>query len=135
MDTNIEDLLVDIKILTMIGPNGKLYIHNGIFALEPMSIFAPIKRYLYNINRYTICLRIKHRISELENLLKHNHIKDEWVKHEMCKMMGPLKQGISNLQETYIQDSQINATLDLVISNINHISSVYLSLYDLTNSE
>lgn len=51
MEESINELLVDLKIMSMIQPNSKLYLHNGFLELEPTSILQPIRRFMSNSNR------------------------------------------------------------------------------------
>ena len=89
MDTATQELIVDLKVISLIEPNGKLYLNHGSFALESNSFLLPLKRYLYDINRYTICQKIHNRINELESLLKNKQIPEEWIKCEIAKMITP----------------------------------------------
>ena len=142
MDTGIQELIVDLKVISLIEPNGKLYLNHGSFALETNSFLLPIKRYLYtsfggarplgayDINRYTICQKIHSRVNELESLLKTKEISQDWIKHEIAKMITPLRKGLYNLQQTYITDSQIRASLDLIISLVEHIGNAYFKDYN-----
>ena len=114
----IQNILVDLKVVSMVEPTGKLCVHNGVLLVESFSILTPIKRYLSNNNRYTICRKIKYRIIELETLFLHNHIKEQWIKDEITRLIEPLKNGIMNLRENYSSDSQMCANFDLMISRI-----------------
>jgi hypothetical protein len=105
----------------MLEPNRKLYLHDNNLALEAVSVFLPIKRYLSNSNRRNVTQRIKQRILELENLFTQNIIKEEWIKNEISKIIDPVKIGLSNLQDTYLDDSQIRAHLDLFIARLEYV--------------
>lgn len=132
MDTTIQNVIVDLKIVSMVEPNGKLYLYNGVLALEPLSFWVSFKRYMLNSNRHTISQRIKQRLLELETLFAQNHIKDGWIREEIIKIVEPVKNGLSNLKETYANDSQMCVNFDLMIARLNNIASTYLlpSLYD-----
>lgn len=62
MDESIQELLIDLKIISMVEPSGKLYMHDGNLALEPVSIWQPLRRYLSNSNRSVVSQKIKQRI-------------------------------------------------------------------------
>jgi hypothetical protein len=126
MDNTIQSVLVDLKIISMVEPNGKMCLYNGILYVEPTSLWLPFKRYLMSNNRYTMSQRIKQRIQELETLFLQNHIKDDWIKEEIMKLIEPLKNGIINLKDTYSNDSQMCANFDLMVSRINNINVIYL---------
>jgi hypothetical protein len=125
MEESINDLLIDLKILSMVQPSGKLYLINGVLALEPVSIFQPIRRYWSNNNRQTVSLRLKQRITELEIILLEKQIKHEWIVTEIENLIEPVKTGIENLQETYLTDSQIHATFALFIARLNNIQAMF----------
>ena len=125
MEESINDLLVDLKIISMVPPGGKLYLINGVLALEPVSIFQPIRRYWSNNNKQTVSHRLKQRIMELETLLLEKQIKHEWVLTEIENLIDTVKTGIENLQDTYSTDSQIKATFALFISRLNNIQLTY----------
>jgi hypothetical protein len=126
MDNTIQSVLVDLKVVSMVEPNGKMCLYNGILYVEPTSLWLPFKRYLMSNNRYTMSQRIKQRIQELETLFSQNHIKDDWIKEEIMKLIEPLKNGIINLKDTYSNDSQMCANFDLMVSRINNINVIYL---------
>nr|QOI90643.1 hypothetical protein HWQ62_00512 [Pyramimonas orientalis virus] len=125
MDESINDMLLDLKILSMVQPDGKLYLINGVLALEPVSIFQPIRRYWSNNNRQTVSLRLKQRIMELEMLLLDKQIKHDWILREIENLIEPVKTGIGNLQETYSTDSQIKATFALFVSRLSNIQKMF----------
>jgi len=125
MEESINELLVDLKIMSMIQPNSKLYLHNGFLALEPASILQPIRRFMSNSNRYVISVKIKQRLLELEKLLEEKQIKHEWIMYVIENLIEPVKIGISHLQKTYGEDSQINATFDLFIARLVNIHNMH----------
>jgi hypothetical protein len=126
MDTTIQNVLVDLKIISMVEPKGKLYLFNGVLAVESNSFWVPLKRYLYNSNRHAVCQRIKQRIIELETLFNQKHISEGWIRDEISKIIEPVKYGLSNLKETYSSDSQLCANFDLMMSRLDNISQSHL---------
>lgn len=125
MEESIQELLIDLKIISMVEPHGKLYMHGGNLALEPVSLWQPVRRYLSNSNRGIVSQKIKQRIIELETLLKDQQIKQKWIMHELFVLLEPVKNGLSNLQQTYIQDSQINALFSLFLARLENIEKLY----------
>ena len=125
MEESIQELLIDLKIMSMVEPNVKLYMQGGNLALEPVSIWQPVRRYLSNSNRTIVSHKIKQRIVELENLLKDNQIKQDWILQELFVMIEPLKSGLANLQNTYSSDSQIQAMFSLFLARLDNIEKVY----------
>jgi hypothetical protein len=126
MDESINGLLVDFTICSMVQADHKLYLQDGNLALEPISFFSPIRRFLSNSNRYSVTTRIKQRIQELEMLLEDNQIKQDWVLKKLSDLMPSIIEGMRNLQRTYSSDSQISATLELLIARLNNVNAHYL---------
>ena len=127
MEESIQELMVDLKIISMVQPDGKLYLHSGMLALEPISMWQPIRRFLSNSNRVILSQKIKQRISELEVLLREKQIKQQWMLDEIHRLIEPVKQGICNLQQTYANDSQIQATFSLFLARLENIEQIYYS--------
>lgn len=125
MEESIQELLIDLKIISMVEPSGKLYMQGGNLALEPVSLWQPVRRYLSNSNRNIISQKIKQRIVELETLLKDKQIKQDWILREIYIMFEPLKNGLCNLQQTYVNDSQIQAAFSLFLARLENIEKLY----------
>lgn len=125
MEESIQELLIDLKIISMVEPSGKLYMQGGNLALEPVSLWQPVRRYLSNSNRNIVSQKIKQRIVELETLLKDKQIKQDWILREIYIMLEPLKNGLCNLQQTYVNDSQIQAAFSLFLARLENIEKLY----------
>jgi hypothetical protein len=118
----LQDIWIDFKIISMLGPTRKLYINDDALALEPISLFSPIKRWLNNSNRRCVITRIKQRVEELETYFKKKDYEDkEWVRVEIIKLIDPVKEGLSNLRETYAEDSQMAANIELIIARLEFV--------------
>jgi len=118
----LQDIWIDFKIISMLEPARKLYINDDALALEPISLFSPIKRWLTNSNRRCVITRIKQRVEELETYFKKTHADpNDWVRLEIVKLIGPVKDGLSNLRETYSDDSQMAANIELIIARLEFI--------------
>lgn len=118
----LQDIWIDFKIITMLEPTRKLYINDDALALEPISLFSPIKRWLTNSNRRCVIARIKQRLEELETYLKKKDYEDkEWVRVEIVKLIDPVKDGLVHLRETYSDDSQMAANIELIIARLEFV--------------
>ena len=120
MDSHpIEEILADMKIITLVQPNQKLYIADNRLALErePGYIHA-LWRYLGNQTRRTVLSKIRQRVCELENYVTNNLIKEVWIQNEFVSLKQAVVKGLSNLQETYHDDSQTYVTLDIIIKRV-----------------
>lgn len=118
----LQDVWIDFKIISMIEPNRKLYIHDDVLALEPVSLLQPIKRWLSSSNRRSVISRMKQRVEELESYVKKRDYDDKfWLKEEIIKLIDPVKNGLINLQNTYLDDSQVHANIELIIARLEYI--------------
>jgi hypothetical protein len=121
----LQDVWIDFKIISMIEPNRKLYIHDDVLALEPVSRLEPIRRWLNSSNRRGVIQRIRQRVEELEHFIKKRDYDDlVWLKEEIIHLIDPVKNGLSTLQNTYMDDSQVHATLELVIARLAYIKYI-----------
>ena len=126
MDATVQKVLVDLKIVSLVQPKGRLRLSDEALAVENPSMLTPIKRCLFRQNRILICQRIRQRVVELETLLQQKQIDDNWILEEVVKLIEPLKQGVNNLKETYSTDSQVCVNLELITARINHLATTYL---------
>lgn len=126
MDATVQKVLVDLKIVSLVQPKGRLQLVDEALAVENASMMTPIKRFLFRQNRILICQRIRQRVVELETLLQQKQIDDSWILDEVVKLIEPLKQGVNNLKETYSTDSQVCVNLELITARINHLATTYL---------
>jgi hypothetical protein len=126
MDTAIQNVLVDLKVIGMVEPNSKLYVSHGMLAVERSSFWMPFKRYWRSDNRQIVLQHIRQRVIELETLLTQRDITDAWVLSELASLMEPVKCGIRNLYRTYAGDSQLSANLDLLCSRLDHMAQTDL---------
>lgn len=119
----LQDIWIDFKIISMLEPARKLYINDDALALEPISLFSPIKRWLTNSNRRCVIARIKQRVEELESYFKQKDYTDpnDWVRVEIVKLIDPVKDGLTNLRETYADDSQMAANIELIIARLEFV--------------
>ena len=119
----LQDIWIDFKIISMLEPARKLYINDDALALEPISLFSPIKRWLTNSNRRCVITRIKQRVEELESYFKQKDYTDpnDWVRVEIVKLIEPVKEGLKNLRETYADDSQMAANIELIIARLEFV--------------
>jgi|UniRef100_A0A6C0BQR7 hypothetical protein len=118
----LQDIWVDLKVISMLEPSRKLFFCDDGLALEPISYFSTIKRWLNNSNRRNVINRIKQRVEELERHFRSDEFTDNnWIKNEIIDILDKVKQGLLNLQETYTGDSQVKANIDLLIARLEYI--------------
>jgi hypothetical protein len=120
----LQDIWIDFKIISMLEPARKLYINDGMLALEPISVLSPIKRWLTNSNRRGVITRIKQRVEELEGFCKNDPVAlgdNMWIKDDLIKLIDKVKLGLNNLRETYNDDSQMSANIELIVARLEYI--------------
>lgn len=126
MDNTIRNIILDLKIITLVEPNGRLYLSKDTLAVERNLFYTSVKRFIMGDSRSIVIDRIKQRISELNYLLKNNHIIEGWLILELKALIEPLKNGLTNIKMTYNDDSQTCATIDIIISQIINMNEIYL---------
>ena len=115
----IEEILADVKIIALLQPKQKLYIADNRLALEKEAGYLPaLWRYLGNQTRRTVLSKIRQRVCELENYINNDLIKEPWIQSEFKSIKDSVIQGLSNLQETYQEDSQTYVSIDIIIKRI-----------------
>jgi hypothetical protein len=126
MDSTIQNVLVDLKVIGMVEPDSKLHVSHGMLAVERTSFWSPLKRYWRNDNRQIVLQHIRQRFFELERSLAQREITDAWIRDELANLMEPVKCGVRNLHRTYATDSQLGANLELLCSRLDHITRTFL---------
>jgi hypothetical protein len=118
----IEEILADIKIISMLKPNQKLYIADNRLALEKETGYLPaLWRYLGNQTRRTVLSKIRQRVCELENYVNNGLIKEEWIQKEFKSLKKSITEGLTHLQETYCEDSQTFVSIDIIIRRVENL--------------
>ena len=126
MENTVHNIILDMKIITLIEPHGRLYIYKDRLAIEKTIFLQSIKRFIRGDSRNTVLQRIKQRVSELEYLLSNKHIHELWLINELKLLIEPLKNGLTNLKLTYIEDSQTCVGIDMIIAQIINMHDKYL---------
>lgn len=118
----IEEILADMKIISLVQPNQKLYIADNRLALEQeCGYLHAIRRYFGNQTRRTVLSKIRQRVCELENYVNNKLIKEEWIHNEFVRLKDGVKEGLMNLQQTYKDDSQTFVTLDIIVKRVDNM--------------
>ena len=120
----LEEILMDLKIVSMLQPNQKLYINNNRLALDtsPMSSWTTkIWRYFGNQTRRNVLHKIRQRIGELENYINNKLIQENWIEDEFKSLKPNILQGLQNMQSTYESDSQTVVCIDILSKRIENL--------------
>lgn len=150
----LEDILVDLKVISKITENQKIStVNSGNISIERDDFFQGTRRYLWSDSRTrtvstiesiidkaidysTTCINSTHlnlytisdKISAHD---KECHFREYTKLKNISTELKKSVQGITNLQQTYCDDSIISSQLDVLIHKINnHISIIEKKLED-----
>lgn len=133
---NIKDILLDLEILSQIKENDKISIQiipgERKMFVDRKNYFTSLSRWYNNYNREDSIKFIEQVMNSLELtsvfITNGNHIEDGEI------LMISIKKaslGLTNLKNTYIDDSIISSKLYLIIDKAN---SIYNNLNSLINN-
>lgn len=122
MDVAIRTILLDLKIVALIEPHGRLAIRQNQLTIDNTTFLQSLKRFVLGDSRVHVIQRIKQRVSELEYLLDNQLIKEKWLITELSNIIEHVQSGLANLRMTYISDSQTCVVIDLVSSQLTNIN-------------
>ena len=142
-EQEIDKILVDLKVISNIPPNGKIYIENDTISVDHNTFISVIYRYWYQNNRIKTIVYLKNLYKEIKNIsdeimdnrIKQNSNKNIYqkdyiifinYKNNLIYIKDGLirsKFGLKNLVKTYHNDSIIVEEL----SNIILIADEYIS--------
>ncbi len=131
-----DKLYINLKILGRIQKNGKITrSYDGIIALETDSFHQCVKRFMrYDSRKQSIfeinsiineCFNILHNLLNLKHMQQKYSYTSEYMKtcediYTLVKHLEEACLGISNLKFTYINDINIEAQLEIIITKINN---------------
>ena len=118
-DTEIEDVILNLKMISKIKQNNKLVIINKTLHVD-QRLLQPVFRWYTADNRYDTLSFITTVINHaLENTLhiKHPVFDVDKMKEELLSTI----QGLENLSATYKLDNLIVSKIDILIDKINKI--------------
>lgn len=147
-----EDVLMDLKIISMVKPNQKVSVVDNRFSLESFyheesvtsngvdedshittppgdnaqgwwytNITSGIYRMFSGQKRKHVLLKLRQRVTELENYLRNDLVRESWIKQELKDLHHPVIKGLRSLQVTYKSDSQTYVHLDVIATRLESI--------------
>lgn len=136
----LEDVLMDMQMLSMVKPYQKLSVCDNRFALESFnttatehqdgvppeetpkeSYFTSLRRFFGNQNRRNVLQKLRQRVTELENYVLNDLVQEQWIKRQLRRLHPLALQGIRNLQVTYREDSQTYVHLDVIAQRMANL--------------
>ncbi len=113
---DIEEIIINLKILEKIDKNQKLITRGAYLNIEPQSIIPEfVRRWNRQDNRHETIKKINNVINAAIAFINQNDDNIFNVKEYLEKS----KTGIINLKETYAICNQTCARLDMIIDKIN----------------
>ena len=158
-----EDVLMDLKIIAMVQPYQKISVVDNRFALESFygnstnenvndanNDFCVVSvehssstwykftngvfRMFSGQKRKHVLHKLRQRVTELENYLRNDLVKENWIKQELKDLHLPVIRGLKNLQTTYKSDSQTYVHLDVIATRMESIFKDFHKLQSRTKT-
>ena len=120
---DIDTILLDLEVLKQVAPNDKLAINllpgNTSLSVDSRSIFSIIKRRYNGYNRERSVNYLIELVDKIEKYTKFivNSSHDD-IRNNLKNAIVAANNGLTNLQETYNDDSIIVAKLTLIINKL-----------------
>ena len=120
----IDTTLTTLKVIGMLPKNGRLCIRRGQLTLENDDPIQRIKRWIYRDSREVTLMHIKNTINNSTKIIKgimSGQIEiemKEWTLQRFLSEMTSCQSGLVNLKTTYIGDTAVVATLDVICERL-----------------
>ena len=127
-----EDLITDLKVISMLKENGRLCIRNGHLSIEPnietkqnilytMSAHASlaVRRWWNQDNRQNAMLKVQSLILKCYEI--REKLNDE-QKQQFFPLCVEASDGLMHLKNTYKNDAAVSARLSVYINSLNLLS-------------
>lgn len=124
--TIVQDMLTELRVVSLIPEEGKLCIRNNMLTIENKAWYTPIRRFLFMEHRKQIMTHIQHLLDDLENFLKMSSSIEPWIYQEINTVYPKFQEGLTNMRHTYTDDAQTIALLELMKARFDNIVCVYI---------
>ena len=121
----IDTTLTSLKVIGMVPKNGRLCVRRGQLTLESEDHMQRWKRWIYRDSREVTLMHIKNTINNSTKIIKgimSNQIDIElksWTIQRFLSEMTSCQSGLLNLKTTYISDTSVVATLDVICERLS----------------
>ena len=145
--TEIEDNILNLKIISKIKEHDKLCTHDKIIKIDPPSILQGVNRWINSEGRGVTLDKLKNIINnslsitekllENEKFKKENNIKDleennSQIFQKFIIEMTNCLLGLENLKKTYNEDILITSQIDLLLKKITIRIEKMSKLFSIT---
>lgn len=127
-----EDLITDLNVMAMLKESGRLCIRNGHLSIEPLvetkqNVFytwsaytsLAVRRWWNQDNRHNALLKVQSIVLKCYEIV--DKLTDTTKKEEFKAMCKNAAMGLTNLQQTYINDAAVCARISVYIKNLECI--------------
>lgn len=134
---NYNSLLQQLKILSLIQPGMKLMTSNSL-QIEYPSLMQSFKRWWHNESRDTnvefINTILKSTFCLVDSILKQQpEQQNRILLVRILKSLEEAKQGIKNLNSSYLNDANFSSNIKLILENIDIYLKMLISTFSTSN--
>ena len=130
---DLEDLITDLKVLSLLKENGRLCLRDGNLSIEPQlenkenilltwGSYASLalRRWWNQDNRRSAMLKVQSIIMKCYDVVQKLDTKE---REDLSTLCHEASKGLTHLQQTYKHDAAVSARLSVYIKNLNEICS------------
>lgn len=92
---------------------------------DPTSTWSAVTnglwRFFGNQKRRNVLQKLRQRVTEFENYVRNDLVREEWVRRELAEVHPRAVRGVHNLQLTYQSDSQTYVHLDVIARRLQSV--------------
>ena len=125
---NLDNIITNLKIISMVQVNEKLSIHKGHLQIDKI-LFQSIIRWINKSSRDIIIIYLKDLIKNINVLIiklkKYPNFK--WLLTKIFTEMDKSKLGLLNLQTTYATDPITVVKFENIITKFNELNLNYIN--------
>ena len=138
MKSLTEDTILNLKMLSQIKPNDKIYLENDLIKIDTPYILQGISRWYQNHNRETSAEDLDKIVDNVvkitDDLINKTDISNE--ENVLCQTLlieiNNASKGLSNLKITYKDDTFITSKLDIIKDKLKARKDKIISIMRIT---
>jgi hypothetical protein len=125
----IDSILLNLKMISLIKPQDKLYLEDGLLKIDIPAMMQGIVRWINDYSRLKTMDDIEGLINATQSFVENNLKKQERSEEdnrECQKILVEVSKsiiGIQNLKITYTEDTFIQSKLDVISEKIDEIKN------------
>jgi hypothetical protein len=125
----IDNILLNLKMISLIKPQDKLYLEDGLVKIDTPTMMQGISRWINDYSRLKTMEDIEGLINATHGFVENNFNKNDRTEEdnrECQKILVEVSKsitGIQNLKITYHDDTFIQSKLDVIGEKISEIKN------------